>query len=279
MAQGACAHVVVTQMGGEVGPEPLAFTFRTAGSQRTRSLGESVASTTASTCGARRDAPCTVVHAASSMRAPRTCTLTVPPLATHRRAAAMSTWRHVGMTYLKYADLCATHVTNCLKEPRKSKALSSTAMHVRVTAWEGGKKQKPGVRPPHRMKAGGVPARRALVPLAPRPGSLTHPRRRPTPAPQRLSRRWRRPASRFPQRSVCPRHAGASWVRVFERPSCAARWLGLGVRFMFAHDFGASRSPLQGPDKTYIHRVTRTTDDTHTHTPPHTALVYKGYGG
>jgi len=57
----------------------------------------------------------------------------------------MSTWRHVGMTYLKYADLCATHVTNCLKEPRKSKALSSTAMHVRVMAWEGGKKGKPEI--------------------------------------------------------------------------------------------------------------------------------------
>uniref|UniRef100_A0A3B4WX14 ATP synthase subunit epsilon, mitochondrial n=1 Tax=Seriola lalandi dorsalis TaxID=1841481 RepID=A0A3B4WX14_SERLL len=37
----------------------------------------------------------------------------------------MSTWRHVGMTYLKYADLCATHVTNCLKEPRKSKRVSA----------------------------------------------------------------------------------------------------------------------------------------------------------
>ena len=53
----------------------------------------------------------------------------------------MSTWRHVGITYLKYADLCATHLRNCLKEPAKAKALSASQMHVRATPWEAGKKQ------------------------------------------------------------------------------------------------------------------------------------------
>jgi len=48
------------------------------------------------------------------------------------------------MTYLKYADLCATHVVNCLKEPAKTAGLSKTAMHVRITPWEGGKRMKTG---------------------------------------------------------------------------------------------------------------------------------------
>jgi F-type H+-transporting ATPase subunit epsilon len=61
-----------------------------------------------------------------------------------RSVLAMSTWRHVGMTYLKYADLCATHVVNCLKEPKKTQALSKTAMHIRITPWEAGKRQKAG---------------------------------------------------------------------------------------------------------------------------------------
>ena len=52
------------------------------------------------------------------------------------------------MTYLKYADLCSTHVVNCLKEPAKSQALSKTAMHVRITPWENGKRLKTGAFAP-----------------------------------------------------------------------------------------------------------------------------------
>ena len=52
------------------------------------------------------------------------------------------------MTYLKYADLCATHVRNCLKEPKKTKSLQDSAMHVRVTNWEAGKRAKQGNPPP-----------------------------------------------------------------------------------------------------------------------------------
>jgi len=60
-------------------------------------------------------------------------------------AGAMSTWKHVGMTYLKYADLCATHVRNALKEPMKTKAKEVSSMHARVTKWEAGKRMAPEV--------------------------------------------------------------------------------------------------------------------------------------
>ena len=59
----------------------------------------------------------------------------------------MSTWKNVGMTYLKYADLCATHLRNALKEPAKSKASSLSNMHARVLQWEGGKRGKAGTHP------------------------------------------------------------------------------------------------------------------------------------
>jgi len=49
------------------------------------------------------------------------------------------------MTYLKYADLCATHVRNCLKEPAKSKAATASNMHARIIKWEDGKRQAPEI--------------------------------------------------------------------------------------------------------------------------------------
>ena len=57
----------------------------------------------------------------------------------------MSTWKNVGMTYLKYADLCATHLRNALKEPAKSKAFTRSDMHARVMVWEDGKRGKPEI--------------------------------------------------------------------------------------------------------------------------------------
>jgi len=57
----------------------------------------------------------------------------------------MSTWKNVGMTYLKYADLCATHVRNSLKEPAKSKAMARSDMHVRVMTWADGKRGAPEI--------------------------------------------------------------------------------------------------------------------------------------
>ena len=60
----------------------------------------------------------------------------------------MSTWKNVGMTYLKYADLCATHVRNALKEPAKAKALSRSDMRARVMVWTEGKRGPAGTRRP-----------------------------------------------------------------------------------------------------------------------------------
>ena len=65
----------------------------------------------------------------------------------------MSTWRNVGITYLKYADICATHVRNALKEPAKTKSMKLSDMHARIVQWESGKRGAPG----------------APMPLAPRP--------------------------------------------------------------------------------------------------------------
>mmetsp|Transcript_35200 Transcript_35200/g.107875 ORF Transcript_35200/g.107875 Transcript_35200/m.107875 type:complete len:250 (-) Transcript_35200:256-1005(-) len=92
---------------------------------------------------------------------------------------------------------------------------------------------------------------------------------------QRLSRRWRRPASRFPQRSVCPRHAGASWVRVFER----RRWPGVsGVGefefFMFAHAFAFWSVALHTSRHTYNRRYTHT----HTLLTLQTTHIYGSHG-
>ena len=69
----------------------------------------------------------------------------LPPRRHGTGRGAMSSWRVVGMTYLKYADLCATHVRNCLKEPAKTKAASASNMHARIIKWENGKRGAPEI--------------------------------------------------------------------------------------------------------------------------------------
>ena len=49
------------------------------------------------------------------------------------------------MTYLKYSDICATHVRNALKEPLKSKSAALSDMHARVSVWAEGKRGAPTV--------------------------------------------------------------------------------------------------------------------------------------
>mmetsp|Transcript_44594 Transcript_44594/g.144968 ORF Transcript_44594/g.144968 Transcript_44594/m.144968 type:complete len:216 (-) Transcript_44594:364-1011(-) len=88
---------------------------------------------------------------------------------------------------------------------------------------------------------------------------------------QRLSRRWRRPASRFPQRSVCPRHAGASWVRVFER----RRWPGVGCGCGGVRVFHVcTRFCVLERRPPYFASHVQPTIHTHTHTPHTTATTH-----
>ena len=246
------------------------FAFRTAGSQRTRSPGESVASTTASACGApRRDAPC----AASSMRE-----FTGPAHTRPHRPAARHAQARRSHVHLAPRRHDVPQVRRPLRDsrdqlPQGAEEVEGSLEHGDACAGHGvgGRQEAEARRAPPTPGEGC--AQGPSVPLAPRPGSLAHPRRRPTPAPQRLSRRWRRLASRFPQRSVCPRHAGAlgPCVREAQLPAarcrCGQVWDWEFEFFMFAHAFGASRSP-QGqprPDKTYTYFASHVqpTIDTH----------------
>ena len=55
-------------------------------------------------------------------------------------AAASSYWRVAGMTYLKYGELCATHVRSALKEgPVKAASKAREAVYYRSAQWSGGK--------------------------------------------------------------------------------------------------------------------------------------------
>lgn len=53
--------------------------------------------------------------------------------------AASAYWRVAGMSYLKYANLCADMVRAALKEPVKTAALRREVVFFRGTKWEGGK--------------------------------------------------------------------------------------------------------------------------------------------
>ena len=53
--------------------------------------------------------------------------------------AASAYWRVAGMTYLKYANLCADMVRAALKEPVKAQALKRETVFFRGTKWSEGK--------------------------------------------------------------------------------------------------------------------------------------------
>ena len=104
-------------------------------------------------------------------------TLTSPsPVA---QAATMSTWKNVGMTYLKYSDLCATHLRNALKEPLKTQSKTLSDMHIRIMNWEDGKRGKPGARRPLPSPAKPRAKREAALLAAP---TSTPPNAMPMPA-------------------------------------------------------------------------------------------------
>lgn len=150
-------------------------------------------------------------------------------------------------------------------------------MHVRVTAWEGGKKGKPGARPPHRARAGGVPARRAL---------LSRCRRG-------LVRSLTLVAAPPPPRRDC-REGGGDRLADFLNAACvrgmpgragsvcsrggAGRVSGVAVGefefFMFAHAFAFWSVALHTSRHTYNRRYTHT----HTHSSHYRLHTYGSHG-
>ena len=59
-------------------------------------------------------------------------------------ASASSYWRVAGMSYLKYANLCADMVRSSLKEPQRTKAKLREAIYYRAAVWKDGKPEKQG---------------------------------------------------------------------------------------------------------------------------------------
>jgi F-type H+-transporting ATPase subunit epsilon len=57
----------------------------------------------------------------------------------------VSFWRQAGLSYLRYANLCAKMVRNCLKEPHKAKALERDTIQFNVSQWRGGKATRGGM--------------------------------------------------------------------------------------------------------------------------------------
>eukprot|EP00192_Tetraselmis_astigmatica_P023468 CAMPEP_0117657914 /NCGR_PEP_ID=MMETSP0804-20121206/5583_1 /TAXON_ID=1074897 /ORGANISM="Tetraselmis astigmatica, Strain CCMP880" /LENGTH=74 /DNA_ID=CAMNT_0005464397 /DNA_START=97 /DNA_END=321 /DNA_ORIENTATION=- len=57
--------------------------------------------------------------------------------------AASAYWRIAGMSYLKYANLCADMVRSAMKEgPAKSSAKAREAVYYKASSWANGKQQK-----------------------------------------------------------------------------------------------------------------------------------------
>ncbi|ERN07205.1 hypothetical protein AMTR_s00019p00172990 [Amborella trichopoda] len=56
---------------------------------------------------------------------------------------AVPFWRAAGMTYVRYSNICASLVRQCLKEPYRSESLSREKVHFSVSKWVDGKPEKP----------------------------------------------------------------------------------------------------------------------------------------
>ncbi len=48
-------------------------------------------------------------------------------------------WRAAGMSYVRYANLCASYVRGALKEPFKSAAAPREQVYFKHAAWKEGK--------------------------------------------------------------------------------------------------------------------------------------------
>jgi F-type H+-transporting ATPase subunit epsilon len=53
-------------------------------------------------------------------------------------------WRAAGMSYLKYANICADMMRGVLKEPFKSKAMQRQSIYFRSSKFVDGKQTPPG---------------------------------------------------------------------------------------------------------------------------------------
>ncbi|GJQ14255.1 hypothetical protein GpartN1_g6046.t1 [Galdieria partita] len=51
-------------------------------------------------------------------------------------------WRAAGLTYLRYANICADFVRKALKEPKRTEALSRTTFEMTKSEWSEGKVAK-----------------------------------------------------------------------------------------------------------------------------------------
>ncbi|GLJ07424.1 hypothetical protein SUGI_0066750 [Cryptomeria japonica] len=60
--------------------------------------------------------------------------------------AAAPFWRTAGMTYVAYANVCATMLRSCLKEPYKSDSVARERVHYSVSKWVDNKQEKPVLR-------------------------------------------------------------------------------------------------------------------------------------
>lgn len=58
--------------------------------------------------------------------------------------AAGPFYRAAGLSYLRYANICADMMRNVLKEPFKSKALQRQTIYFRSAKWSDGKQNTPG---------------------------------------------------------------------------------------------------------------------------------------
>jgi len=59
--------------------------------------------------------------------------------------AAGPFYRAAGLTYLRYANICADMMRNVMKEPFKGKALSRQTIYFRSSSWADGKQSAPGL--------------------------------------------------------------------------------------------------------------------------------------
>lgn len=58
--------------------------------------------------------------------------------------AAGPFYRAAGLSYLRYANICADMMRNVLKEPFKSKALQRQTIYFRSAKWSDGRQNTPG---------------------------------------------------------------------------------------------------------------------------------------